>query len=162
MTLHRLPRQLPPVAVVLSDLGNPTAAQLAQALGVSVRSVWRWQASDWPRAAQLALFFASRWGWSAVESDAMHAVDTSAALVRALRADLEQARAQLARVQALGDFGAANAPVLSAAVAAVARRPLSRDPLTRGRPLPDDERRQQRAADHYGRLGQQRRRQFRR
>lgn len=159
--LHRLPRQLPPLELMLEDLGNPPAPVLAAAFGVSVRTVFRWQVGDWPRAALLCLFFASRWGWSAVECDALHALNTSAALSRALRDELEQVRAQLARVEALGDFGAANSPVLSSTIA-VARRPLARDPGARRRPLPDDERAEQRAPNHNARFHQHGRRKFRR
>lgn len=115
--LYRLPRHLPPPAVMLQDLGNPTADTLGAALGVSQRTVWRWRADDdagWPRAALLALFFASRWGWSAVQSDALHRVQLAEALAAARADELQQLRAQLRRVEGLGDFGASNAPLLRA------------------------------------------------
>lgn len=112
--LSHLPRHVPPVAVLLDDLGNPTAAEIARVLGVSVRTVWRWQAGEWPRCAQFALFFASRWGWSLIDSEARFRVSLAEQHVVALRAELDQARAQLAHVLALADTGAANAPVMRA------------------------------------------------
>lgn len=109
--LSRLPRQLPPPSLILSDLGRPRAAQLAHALGVSERTAWRLRASeDWPRPVHLALFFASTWGWSAVESDARHRIATAEALADALRRDLAAAEATCRRLEQLADFGAANAP----------------------------------------------------
>ena len=113
MSLHRFPRALPPVAVILQDLGHPTAAALGAALGVSARTVWRWQepGAVCPRAPHLALFFASRWGWSAVESDALHAVQLAGALADARLREVEALRAQVLRLESLGDFGAANSPL---------------------------------------------------
>lgn len=111
MTLHRLPRQLPPPAVLMADVGSPSARCLASALGVSARTVWRWQLSGaWPRPAHLALFFASRWGWSAVQSDALHAVQLAEALARARADECAALRCALARVEALQLHGSANAP----------------------------------------------------
>ena len=111
MTLHRLPRQLPPPAVLEADLGNPSPAELGPALGVSARTVWRWHLSGhWPRAAHLALFFASRWGWSAVDADARNAVQLAQALARARADECAALRASLARMEALQLHGSANAP----------------------------------------------------
>lgn len=111
MSLHRLPRQLPPPAVLMADLGHPSPTELGPALGVSARTVWRWQlAGEWPRAAHLAVFFASRWGWSAVQSDALHAVQLAEALARARADECTALRGALARLEALQLHGSANAP----------------------------------------------------
>ena len=112
MKLHRLPRSLPPARLLLADLGHPTAAELAAGLGVSERTVWRWRAEDqWPRPAHLSLFFASRYGFSVVESEALHQLRTGASLVRALSDQVRRLRGQLEHVQALAEHGAANAPL---------------------------------------------------
>jgi hypothetical protein len=115
MTLHRLPRQLPPPAVLTADLGDPSPLELGPALGVSARTVWRWQlAGEWPRAAHLAVFFASRWGWSAVQADALHAVQLAEALSRARSEECSALRAAVARMEALQLHGSANAPFVRA------------------------------------------------
>lgn len=113
--LQRLPRHVPPAALLLADLGNPSAAELAAALGVSVRTVWRWQAGDeWPRLPSLALYFASRWGWSAVECDALRSVWVAQALCDSLRRDLATARCEVEHLAALSSYGCANRPLYAA------------------------------------------------
>jgi hypothetical protein len=134
--LHRLPRTLPPVAVLLADLEHPTGAELAAALGVSLRSVWRWRAADaWPRSVHLALFFASRYGWSVVDSESRYAVQLARALADALLAERDTLRRQLDQVQTMANTGAANAPVLSPGTVAPRPRlaPLPGDPLAQAR-----------------------------
>jgi len=112
VSLHRLPRSLPPITDILADLGNPPPAALARALGVSERSVWRWRAAPerTPRPVVLALFFASRWGWSAVDADARTAVRLAQALTVSLRAEIEQLAGEVQRLEALGGYGSANSP----------------------------------------------------
>jgi hypothetical protein len=112
--LTRLPRSLPTVDQLLADLGHPAPRDLAPALGVSERTVWRWHATGWPRCAHLALYFASSWGWSAVECDAHNTLATHQALAKAYLAERDAARAQLAHVLHLARFGAANSPLANA------------------------------------------------
>jgi hypothetical protein len=136
MTLHRLPRHLPPVPVLLADLEHPPGAELAASLGVSVRSVWRWQQLDhWPRPVHLALFFASRYGWSVIDSESRYAVQLARGLADALRAERDQLAAQLDQVQQLADTGAANLPVLrpGAVTARPRGAPLLPNPVAHGR-----------------------------
>ena len=123
--LHRLPRALPPAALMLEDLGHPTAEALAAGLGVSARTVQRWRGADeWPRLPRLALFYASRWGWTLIESEALHTLHTHRALVSALQQELELSRADVARITALGLHGSANDPGRYApAFRAAGRRP---------------------------------------
>lgn len=123
MALHRMPRQLPALQSILDDLGNPAPAAWARALGVSERTAWRWQAAGHaPRAAMLALYWLTRWGWSAIESEALYAVDLLRSYRRTAEAEIASLRAELARLQALGDFGAANDPSrLAAPLASIAR-----------------------------------------
>ena len=112
--LTRLPRTLPPAAALLEDLAHPTADDLARALGVGARTVQRWRSADeWPRPAHLSLFFASRWGWSAVECDALHSVNLHTALSASLRREVERLSAEVERLAALPAYGAANGPLVS-------------------------------------------------
>lgn len=109
--LPRLPKpsQIPAPAVLLADLGQPTAAALADALGVSVRTVWRWRERDeWPRMARVCLFYASRYGWSVVESDARYQVATHRALADAQGLELAALRREVERLARLPIYGSAN------------------------------------------------------
>lgn len=112
--LSRLPLAIPAASVLLADLGHPSTPDLAAALGVSVRTVWRWRESDaWPRAARLSLFFASSWGWSAVECDARRSVEVWRQLADAQGRELRELR-QLVRHLASLDHGSANQPTMRA------------------------------------------------
>jgi hypothetical protein len=44
--LAHAPRVLPPLAAVLADIGNPSAAELAAVLDVDARTFRRWIAAD--------------------------------------------------------------------------------------------------------------------
>jgi hypothetical protein len=69
--LNRLPKNLPTLADLLADLGNPTPESVAKALGVSASTVRRWKRTTAPRTALLALWWLSRWGQSAWDCE-MH------------------------------------------------------------------------------------------
>lgn len=108
------PRVIPPLSLMLPDLGSPTAAHLGAFLGVHPRTVRRWLAADAaPRPVMLALYWLTRWGRSAVEAQAVR----DAALAHALL------RAETTRAAQL-------AAALSALEAATSRRPqvISLDP----------------------------------
>lgn len=114
--LNRLPRTLPPLSALLDDIGNPAAGAVARALGVTERTLRRWQADDQaPRCAALALFWLTRWGMSATNAEAHNAAVLHAAHARALTDEVARLRAELARVLALADSGAANMPSLAVA-----------------------------------------------
>ena len=109
--LNRLPAQLPPLSLMLDDLGTPSHRALARALGVSQRTVRRWVARDAaPRAVLLALFWVTRWGRSSVDCDVTNEAAMLAGYVASLRRELDAVRADLARSLALRDSGAANLP----------------------------------------------------
>jgi hypothetical protein len=123
MTLHRLPRTLPPLATLLADLGNPAPREWARALGVSERTAWRWQAAGKaPRAVALALFWVTRWGWSQIESEALYAVDLLRSTSRAAQAEKMALRAEIERLASIGDYGAANDPTPHAVTRGQAQR----------------------------------------
>lgn len=148
MGLHRMPRDLPSLALILDDLGRPAPAAWGRAIGVSERTAWRWQAAGTaPRAAMLALYWLTGWGWSAIESEARYAVDLLRQYRRATDAEIASLRAEIGRLQALGDFGCANdpaalawpaspAPAMPPAVsgAARARPPAAARPRPASRP----------------------------
>ncbi|KQW76583.1 hypothetical protein [Methylibium sp. Root1272] len=109
--LTRLPRQLPAFPDLLADLGNPGAALLARALGVTDRTVRRWLVDgNAPRPVLLALFWMTRWGQSEVACEAHNSAVMHAGMVGCLQREIAALRRELGRVLALGEFGAANSP----------------------------------------------------
>lgn len=62
------PARLPPFDLMCNDLGVPDA-QIARYLGVTTRTLKKWRHRGAPRAAQLALFWESRYGMSAIDTE---------------------------------------------------------------------------------------------
>lgn len=109
------PRVMPPLSSLLADLGDPSPADLGRFLGLHPRTVARWIARDCaPRAALLALFWLTRWGRSQIACSAVNDATLLATRLRAQVAELEAARAALAAVLSVADFGAANSPTMRA------------------------------------------------
>lgn len=144
--LTRIPSQLPSLGHILADLGSPTPAQLGRALDVPARTASAWIAERRapPLAAMHSLFWVSRWGQSVAHCDAVNELAIWRALASARADEAQRLRAELARVLALGDFGAANSPTLAVAPACSATgarwRPALRDPLPQARELAHDQR----------------------
>jgi hypothetical protein len=106
-----LPRHTPDLASMLADIGQPSVQALAVAFGVDRKTARRWVNEDAaPRAVRLALFYVTSWGRSDVHCRAENDARAQAALAFALRAELDRANAQLARLGQIGDFGSANDP----------------------------------------------------
>lgn len=109
--LNRLPDRTPTLSAMLGDIGSPTPAAVAKALGVSVGTVQRWlRADEAPRPALLAVFWLTRWGQSAVHCEAHNAAVMHAGMADALRHEIKRLEAQLARLGRIADFGSANDP----------------------------------------------------
>lgn len=109
--LNRLPTptQLPGLSAMLDDIGNPAPPAIARALGVSPAAVRRWIAQDQaPRPAMLALFWVTRWGLSLADAEAVNLARLRSGEAAAWRREADALRLELARVLAVGDFGAAN------------------------------------------------------
>lgn len=96
---------MPPLSMMLADVGNPTAAHLAAFLGLHPRTVARWmERGHAPRPVCLALFWLTRWGRSQVDTQAAN----DAALAFALaRAESEKATQLAAALDALRSAQAA-------------------------------------------------------
>lgn len=110
--LNRLPGQLPPLSLMLADIGQPTPAALAKALKVSPATARKWISQDSaPLPVLLSLFWLTRWGRSIVDADAVNQASMNASLATALQTERDQARAQLAHVLGLANTGAANDPI---------------------------------------------------
>ena len=106
------PRQLPPLEALLADLGQPAPPVVAQALGVTERTVYGWTAKGAaPRPAALALFWETRWGRSVVDAAAVNGQRVYMGLAQSLEREVHTLRARVAYLERVGNFGAANGPL---------------------------------------------------
>lgn len=110
--------RVPPLSVLLDDLTTQDRAKVAKHLGISTRTLKRWQATDdAPRAALLALFYETRWGYSAMYTAMFNECRDMAGLVDCHRRENAALRLRIERLEALGNFGSANDPVAKPATA---------------------------------------------
>lgn len=104
----------PPLPVLLDDLTTRDLTAIAGHLGISTATLRRYkQAGQAPRAVLLALFFESRWGYSLTETTAHNGAMLERSWRQALERENAGLRVRIARLEAIGDFGAANQPVLA-------------------------------------------------
>jgi hypothetical protein len=116
--LFFLPKHTLPLEKILEDLERPSARALGKALGVCPTTVRRWiAAGQAPRPVLLALFYATRWGRADVHHQAEADAKAQAALAFHLKTELDKAKAQLARLGHIGEFGSANDPAHGVAIA---------------------------------------------
>ena len=112
--LNRLPTYIPPLSLLLDDIGAPSSHQVAKALNIPVDLVDTWRVADEaPRTVALSLFWLTRWGQSMVDADAVNTARLQCELASAARWQVAQLQRELARVLRLADFGCANAPCLA-------------------------------------------------
>lgn len=113
--MFKAPFQLPPLSLLLDDMPTRCTRSIARHLGISERTLKRYQDKDQaPRALMLALFWESRWGLSILDCEAVNRDRVRQGLIGALQLEGQQLRATVARLLELGDFGAANAPLWGA------------------------------------------------
>lgn len=109
------PRQLPPFSLMLDDIGCTDAA-LCKHLAVNERTLRRWRAADdVPRPVALALFYETRWGRSAVNCRAENDARMFAGLARCYERQNATLMTRVARLETIGEFGAANSPTFTEA-----------------------------------------------
>jgi predicted DNA-binding transcriptional regulator AlpA len=112
-SIEHAPGSLPIWHVMMDDLCNPPPARVARVLGISARSVYRYNATGQaPRAICLAVFWLTSWGRASVHAQAINDAQVAVGYVNALRSEVEQLRGQIAHVLSLGDFGSANDPAI--------------------------------------------------
>ena len=69
---HRIPKYLPPLSLMLDDLGNPRPEAIAKTMGGTRSTVYRWLREDnAPRPVLLALFWLTNWGVSQINCAAV-------------------------------------------------------------------------------------------
>lgn len=112
MTHFRAPTQTPPITTLLGDLATNDSRLIARHLGVSARTLGRWQSSgNAPRLAHLALFWETRWGLSVAHCDAVNGERHAINLAHSLERENNGLRTRIQRLEETGDFGAANSPI---------------------------------------------------
>lgn len=108
------PRALPALSQLLPDLGNPSPREIARYLDVTERTVYGWKAADQlPKAAQLALFWESSYGLSALDAELFNRVAVYRNLSESLNHEAQMLRVRIARLEKIGSFASANAPYLA-------------------------------------------------
>lgn len=111
----------PPLDLLLDDLLTSDPSAVARHLDVAPRTLARWtEANQAPRPVMLALFYESRWGYSVLETTAHNGEQYARQEVDGLRRENAMLRARIGRLERLGSYGAANAPLLAPSVPAIA------------------------------------------
>lgn len=109
--LNRLPRHMPPLQVMLDDIGNPSVKEIARALKVHESTVRRWLRDDYaPHPVMLSVFWITRWGLSAVDCEAHNAAVMSAGIARSRKEQIESLEVRIRRLGQIATFGSANDP----------------------------------------------------
>lgn len=110
--MFRAPIQLPPLSILLDDQLTRNASALAKHVGVSVRTLDRYKKAEYaPRAVMLSLFYESQWGYGLLESTAYNGEMRQRNLADCLRRENAALRVRIARLESIGGFESANAPV---------------------------------------------------
>lgn len=109
--LRKQPKGTPQLLDMLADLGNPSAAEIAAALGVSERTARQWKRQgSAPRAAMLALFWVTSWGQQWADAETFNRAQIQTQLANAFRRRNDELENQIARLARIADFGCANDP----------------------------------------------------
>lgn len=104
----------PPLSYLLDDLLTRDVQAIADHLGVTLKTLQRWKTLDQaPRPVMLALFFETQWGASLIATHAHNGEMYARQEADCLRRENAMLRARIARLETIGNFGAANAPMLS-------------------------------------------------
>jgi predicted DNA-binding transcriptional regulator AlpA len=110
-SIEHAPAALPIWQTILDDLANPPVRRVARVLGIAERTVYRYnQTGHAPRVVSMALFWLTRWGRSAVHTQATNDAAMACSLVAGLERHVKELTGQLAYLERLGGFGASNAP----------------------------------------------------
>ncbi len=111
-----MPRQVPDLATMLDDIGNPPPRALARALHVDERTARRWVSTNnppWP--VLLSVFWLTRWGRSEVHTRAHNDAVMLAQQLAGAVDEARRLRVEVARLVRLGRFDCANDPTLEPA-----------------------------------------------
>jgi predicted DNA-binding transcriptional regulator AlpA len=110
-SIDQAPAFVPIWHTMMDDLCNPPPERVARVLGISKRSVYRYNETGFaPKPVCLAVFWLTRWGRSAVNAQAINDAVTAIQYVEGLRSQVAQLEATVKQLVQIGDFGSANDP----------------------------------------------------
>ena len=113
--IRKAPKKLPSIEEMLLALGRPSAEIIGDVLDVSPRTVQRWlRAGIAPRPAALAIYWMTHHGRSEISNDMHNELMLLHGLVRAQRDEISRLQAEVEHLVTIGEFGAANEPVMRA------------------------------------------------
>jgi hypothetical protein len=110
-SIEHAPANVPLWQQLMADLASPPADRVARTLGLSVRTIRRYNATGYaPRCACLAVFWMTSWGRHAVNAQASNDAALAVGYVNSLRTEVDALRAAVKHLQSIGEFGSANEP----------------------------------------------------
>ena len=110
--MFKAPSQLPPLSLLLDDLPTRCRRRIARHLGISERTLKRYQEQDQaPRLVMLALFWESRWGQSVIDCEVINRDRLQRGQIEALQRHAQALQRTIERLSAMGGHGAANDPL---------------------------------------------------
>jgi len=110
-SIEQMPSQVPIWHLMMEDLCQPPPARVAKVLGLSLRTVQRYNSTgEAPRVVCLAVFWLTRWGRSQVHTQAHNDAQMLAGYVGSLQREVEAMRSQVEHLRQIGNFGSANDP----------------------------------------------------
>lgn len=105
----------PGLNLMLDDLLTRCPIKIAKHLGVTVKTLERWKKADSaPKAALLALFYETQWGYSVIETTAHNGAMYARQQVAGLERENAMLRARIKRLEDFGRFDSANEPFAAA------------------------------------------------
>lgn len=110
-SIEHAPNSLPYWHTLMDDLCQPPAARVAKVLGLSLRTVQRYNATGYaPRCVCLAVFWLTSWGRQSVHAQAHNDALLMVGYVNGLRSQVDALEGKVSHLLTIGDFGAANQP----------------------------------------------------
>lgn len=123
------PSSVPSWPQLLEALCHPPAHRVARTLGLTLRTVRRYNASGKaPKPVRLSLFWLTGWGRALINEQATADAQLAHALVRSLTDDVQRLEERVSKLLNIGHFGAANDPDPHP------ERPQAAPPSFRGKP----------------------------
>ena len=112
-SIDHAPRLVPIWPQLMEDLCQPRPTRVARVLGISERTVRRYNSTGHaPRNVCLAVFWLTSWGRSAVNAQAINDAQLAVSYVRALNDRILELEQLVNHLRSIGHFGAANEPGL--------------------------------------------------
>ena len=113
-SIQHAPLHVPFWQSMMDDLCNPPPERVARVLGISRRTVYRYNRDGHaPRTVCLAVFWLTSWGRSSVNAQAINDAMTACGYVDGLERQVKELQSTVAQLIQIGDFGSANDPGLT-------------------------------------------------